>query len=169
MNDNILTYSIAKEILEGSIDNRNFRFHAWSGGARGQKGNSADHDAASYDVFRKTQHSKAIHGGPLPPGIYICQHVAHHPHFGECIRLDQTPTAIFRIDKNVNIQFYDRDGFYVHGRGPHGSDGCIVPENEDDRKRLNHAVKHCSGTVILKVQDPGMPLPARITTRNQYA
>jgi hypothetical protein len=23
-----------------------------------------------------------------------------------------------------------RDGFYIHGAGPHGSDGCIVPTDK---------------------------------------
>jgi hypothetical protein len=165
----MLIYSIAREFLQGSIGSERFFMRAWAGGARGQTGTSAEHSADSYDVFRQTRHNKGRHGGPLPPGLYICRYVAHHPHFGECIFLEQTPTALFQVDMNANVRFYDRDGFYIHGRGPHGSDGCIVPENNVVRMRLNKAVKNASGAVLLKVTDVGMPLPAARFIRTSYA
>ncbi|MBV9289969.1 MAG: hypothetical protein JO288_19515 [Hyphomicrobiales bacterium] len=155
-----LTYSIAREFLEGAIGKENFSLRAWAGGGRGRTGIGAQRDSGSYDVFRQTKHSKGIHGGPLPPGLYICRYVAHHHHFGECIFLEQTPTALFQIDMKANVRFYDRDGFYIHGRGPHGSDGCIVPESNPERIRLNKAVKDATSAVLLKVTDVGMALPA---------
>jgi hypothetical protein len=164
-----LSYSIARELLEGSIGTEKFALRAWAGGARGQTGSGAEHSYSSYDVFRQTRHSKGIHGRPLPPGLYICRYINQHPHFAECIFLEQTPTALFQIDMNANVRFYDRSGFYIHGRGPHGSDGCIVPENNAERLRLNKAVKNASGGVLLKVTDVGMPLPAARFTRNSYA
>ncbi len=169
MSANILTYSIASEWLRGSVGTESFRLHAWSGGARGRTGSGAEHSLASFSVFRRTDHSKGIHGGPLPPGLYLCHYVAHHPHLGECIALEPTLTAMFQVDPRANVKFYKRDGFYIHGRVPHGSDGCIVPENNGERKRLNLAVKNSSSAVVLKVTDPGMLLPAAIETGTRIA
>jgi hypothetical protein len=160
--ENVLNYSIATERLEGTVAQQYFSIRAWSGGGRGQVGNAAEHNWDSYNVFRKEKDSggKHRHGGPIPPGIYMCQYVAHHPKFGECIFLEQTITALFQVDAKAGIHLYNRDGFFIHGRGPHGSDGCIVPENDAQRRRLNKAVKDALGAVMLKVGDQGMPLPA---------
>jgi|SRR5579862_913169 len=163
----MLTYSIAREWLEGQIGTTHFSFHAWSGGGRGQKGSHAEHTSQSYDVFRKER--VGVRGGPLPPGLYICRYVAHHPTFHECIFLEQTLTALLEVDASAHIRFYDRGGFYIHGRGPKGSDGCIVPGSEGDRHRLNQAVKHSTSAVLLKVTDLGMPLPASRETGVQFA
>ena len=164
MKDNILTYSIAREWLQGLVSGQSFSFHAWSGGGRGQTKKNADYSAESYDVFRKTQHekNKNIHGGPLPPGMYLCQYVAHHPHFGECIFLQITISSQLSFDARGTISFYNRDGFYIHGRGPHGSDGCIIPDINSDRLRLNKAIKDAASTVILNVIEQGMPFPASV-------
>lgn len=160
MSANTLTYSIAMETLSGMIGTAAFHLHAWSGGRRGAKGPGAQTTPASYDVFRKEEHSKGIHGGPIPPGIYVCRYIAHHSKFHECIFLEQTLTSLFQVDASAKVRLYDRDAFYIHGRGPHGSDGCIVPENEAVRLQLNKSVKTCDGTVMLRVVDPGFPLPA---------
>jgi len=165
---NKVIYSIAHEQLQGTVGKESFLMRAWAGGGRGQTGNAADHSAASYDVFRKTQHNKGIHGGPLPPGLYLCTHIAKHAHFGECIFL-QAITPFMKIDMNAQIRFCDREGFFIHGRGPHGSDGCIVPELDNERLRLNKAIKNAVGIVLLEVIHPGMPLPAAINTRSRLA
>ncbi len=55
---------------------------------------------------------------------------------------------------------HGRDGFFIHGRGTHGSDGCIVPMNPSERKKLNHAVRDHTGPVGLKVVHVGYVLPA---------
>ena len=162
MSTNILTYSIATETLSGTVGTERFFFKAWSGGRRGTTGSEAQSAPASYDVFRKEKHGAGVHGGPLPPGIYLCRYVAHHPKFHECIFLEQTLTSLFEVDAKANIRFYNRDGFYIHGRGPHGSDGCIVPENESVRHVFNKAVKNAAGTVMLQVVDRGYPLPASV-------
>lgn len=73
-------------------------------------------------------------------------------------------TSLFQIDAQAHVRFYNRDGMYIHRRGPIGSQGCIVVENEADRIRLNQAIKNWSGTVMLKVTDVGMPLPAERET-----
>jgi hypothetical protein len=166
---NILSYSIARERIEGSIGAQTFSLVAWSGGRRGAKGDGAEYDPASYNVFQKENHSKGIHGGPIPPGIYLCHYVAHHHKFGECVFLEQTITALFQVDSQAHLRLYDRDGFYIHGRGPHGSDGCIVPESNAERHRLNKAVKGASGTVMLQVNEQGYPLPAAVESQTRYA
>jgi len=166
MASNIITYSIAREWLEGLIGKQTFSMRAFSGGGRGRKGSGAMHDWDSYDVFRKEKNvpsGKHTHGGPLPPGIYICRYVANHPKFHECVFLEQTITSIFDLDAQANIRFYHRDAFYIHGRGEHGSDGCIVPEDNKLRLRLNAAIRDAEkddSSVLLKVVDRGMPLPA---------
>ena len=43
-----------------------------------------------------------------------------HPHLGRA--------AFLEPDKRTPMM--GRDGFFIHGRGPHGSDGCIVPSAE---------------------------------------
>src|SRR5208337_5353765 len=134
---NMLTYSIARERFQGTVENQTFGMRAWAGGSRGKTGSGAEHTLSSYDVFRQTQHDKGIHGGPLPTGLYVCRYVPHHPHFHECIFLEQTITTIMQVEANARIRFYDRSGFYIHGRGQHGSDGCIVPELNIERYRLN--------------------------------
>lgn len=170
MSTNSLTYSIATEWLRGSIGHDDFSMHVLSGGGRGRKGGGAEHDWASYNVFRKEKTTSAghTHGGPLPPGIYVCRYTGHHPKFHECIYLEQTITSILKVDANARVKFYDRDAFYIHGRGPHGSDGCIVPEDETERGRLNKAIKNAAYTVLLIVKEEGLPLPAsrETLTRN---
>lgn len=157
----MLTYSIARERLEGEVGGQKFSMRAFSGGGRGRVGGGAEHTPESYDVFRKEKEGggKHLHGGPTPPGFYVCHYIAHHPTFGECIFLEQTITSLLGVTSGGQLRFYDRDGFFIHGRGKHGSDGCIVPENNADRVRLNKAVKK-AGTVALLVGEQGMPLPA---------
>jgi hypothetical protein len=167
MSSNILNYSIAGERLQGSVGNENFSMHAWSGGRRGTKTPGADeHSYASYNVFRKEQ--AGVNGGPLPPGLYLCYYATDGPG-GQTIRLEPTITAMFQIDAQANVRTYDRSGMYIHGRGPIGSQGCIVVENEADRLRLNKAIKNCPGTVMLRVSDTGMPLPSDRETGTQTA
>ena len=166
MDRNFLSYSIATEWLQGVIGHDQFSMRAFAGGGRGRKGVDAERDWTSYDVFRKEREDPKhhVHGGPLPPGMYVCRYVSHHPKFHECIYLEQTITSIMAVDSNASVRFYGRGGFYIHGRGRHGSDGCIVPEDDLKRRHLNKAVKNASGTVLLEVKDVGMPLPASRNT-----
>jgi hypothetical protein len=64
------------------------------------------------------------------------------------------------VDFDAKIRLYNRARFYIHGRGAHGSDGCIVPESGVQRRHLNKAIKNAAGTVLLEAVDQGMPLPA---------
>jgi hypothetical protein len=51
---------------------------------------------------------------------------------------------------------------YIHGAGPKGSDGCIVPANNAERLRLNQVVKNFEGKVILVVKQVSYMLPAEL-------
>ena len=42
----------------------------------------------------------------------------------------------------------NRAGFAIHGRGQHGSDGCIVPFNPVDFQRLMDALEADGGGVL---------------------
>ena len=55
----------------------------------------------------------------------------------------QTLTSLLyqAVTSSVGISVTKRDGFLIHGQGPKGSDGCIVPASKDDIKRLLSAMK----------------------------
>ncbi|WP_139861967.1 DUF2778 domain-containing protein [Bradyrhizobium ivorense] len=159
----MLTYSIAREFLSVAIDSTTFSVRAYSGGGRGRTGGGAEHSFSSYDAFRKERDIKAghTHGGPIPPGFYVCHYVPLHPPFhGPVIQLEQTITSLLNVDAPSTPRLYGRDKFWIHGSGKHGSDGCIVIEDKYLRDRLNNAVKNAKNAVLLKVVEPGFPLPA---------
>jgi hypothetical protein len=121
-----LTYSIFEGTLTGILSGTLIHMEALSGGAGGSTRHSAT-DAANnpYDEGLKTSgaagSSLHIHGGPIPPGRYTIDKPAHHGHLGLAARLN---SGLHRP--------FGRDGFFIHGRGPHGSDGCIVPLHPAD-------------------------------------
>jgi hypothetical protein len=167
----MLRYSIAREWLQGTVGGQHFAMRAYSGGGRGRRGAGAERGLKSFDIHRKEVDTKIghVHGGPLFPGMYMCHYVANHQKFHECIRLLQTLTSLFPTNAFGALDSGPlRDRFYIHARGTHGSDGCIVPEYEADRIRLNKAVK-AAGQVSLLVEEPGMQLPAAQRTGGSIA
>jgi len=175
-----LVYDAAQEILSGSIGKQHrFCMKAYSGGSRGHKAGVRPALAAKY--LHGTASSLSSHfgntpeitdargnyiqrGGILPAGHYECRFLAHHPPFGECIRLLRMADA-----KAIYSQFSPHpiphgrgNNFYIHGHGPKGSDGCIVPELETERRRLNLAIKQFSGRVVLLVKNVSYLLPAEL-------
>src|SRR5438876_1205541 len=62
---------------------------------------------------------------------------AHHPHLGLSAKLT-----------HIRWKPVGRDGFYIHGRGPHGSDGCIVPVNSVDFNNLMSALIQSNGGLL---------------------
>ena len=116
-----LTYYIREGLLVGVSGRRMFHISALSGGGGGSTQNpGTDTINNPYMEGLKTSgganSSFHVHGGPLPPGKYIVHTPAQHPHLGLSAELE-----------HPNFKPMGRDGFYIHGRGPHGSDGCIVP------------------------------------------
>jgi hypothetical protein len=175
-----LEYNAAGETLRGVIGTAPpFHMVAYSGGSRGHKANVSQQTAKAYLHAQantlttrlsttKTREDHDGHytqrGGTLPPGHYRCHYVQHHSSFGECIRLFRMSDAlaIHSPFASMPIPHGRDDDFYIHGSGPKGSDGCIVPANNAERMRLNKAVRDFPGTVILHVTHASYMLPAEV-------
>lgn len=161
----MLTYDIAQENLRGEVGGTTINLRAVSGGGRGStvnpSGTPGQVGVASWDTKRKAKGKSR--GGPLPPGMYIVQKPAKHPHLGRSAFLVQTLTAILHVDPvSAALSVTDRSGFFIHGRGKLGSDGCIVPIQGFDRL-MTLLDKHAP--VLLDVVNPGVltdRLPPRI-------
>jgi hypothetical protein len=69
--------------------------------------------------------------GLVPPGFCIIVNLQTYAWLGggKGVYLEQTISSLLHADptKAIGISVTGRDGFYIHGRGPKGSDGCIVP------------------------------------------
>ncbi len=112
-----LSFNIAEMRLTGNIDGTSFNAIAYSGGRGGSKTKGAVNPITVNNPFLtslKENAKKSVAGGPLPMGEYTLQ-----PH-------ESRPNWIRLVPKN-NISMHNRDGFAIHGRGPEGSQGCIVP------------------------------------------
>ena len=124
-----LTYYIVEGVLAGSVGDQAIHICAWSGGGGGSTKNRASYTANNpYMEALKTvgDGKQHVHGGPLPPGKYIIGKPVHSSHLGLCASLTHT-----KLKTPMG-----RSGFYIHGRGPHGSDGCVVPTDKIEFKRL---------------------------------
>lgn len=126
-----LTYNIAEMRLTGNIDGNPIDARAYSGGRGGSKTTGAVNPIVINNPFLtslKENSKKNIVGGPLPMGVYTLKlHEARQ----NWIRL---------IPQNV-ISMHNRDGFAIHGRGPEGSQGCIVPQDFAIVQKLYKLVK----------------------------
>jgi hypothetical protein len=117
-----LTYYIFDGILVGFAGGGHIFMIAGSGGGSGSTSHTGSDTANNvYATGVKTtggSKSKSHkHGGPLPLGKYKIHPSAKNPHLGRSCYLEPDP----------HNQMFGRSGFYIHGTGPHGSDGCIVP------------------------------------------
>lgn len=126
-----IVYHIATETLmlpDGTV------WRCVSGGGRGReterrspagrvRGRVVHADGGSRDWTIKA--SEPVRGGPLPPGRYRLCPPARHPRLGLACFLDPDPANAMR----------GRDDFWIHGPGPRGSDGCIVPVPDGRRCR----------------------------------
>jgi hypothetical protein len=117
-----LTYYIFEGVLTGTANGRMFHIQALSGGGGGstQHPGNADTNNPYSQGVKTTEGKQHRHGGPLPTGRYRMATPSRHPHLGLSSRLDP-------YDAEQQQHMVGRDGFFIHGRGPHGSDGCIVP------------------------------------------
>ena len=182
-----LEYNAAAELLIGKIGAAAFREVAYSGGSRGHKtaspakaarylhkssfNSSLGRLATTPEIYNKKTDTYQQRGGTIPPGHYRCVYVENHPTFKECIYLDPTADA-HAIHTPLARQpiAHHRGGFYIHGHGPKGSDGCLVLANEVRRKALNQAVRdltrdshgNVTGSVTLKVTHVSYMLPAEL-------
>jgi len=173
-----LTYNAAAELLSGSIGKAHFHEVAFSGGGRGHKSNVKHAAAARYlhgnplnDMYGRLATTREVYqekgdqydqrGGTIPPGHYLCVYTPNHKTFRECVFLSpqadafaiRSPFSMFPIP-------HHRSGFFIHGHGPKGSDGCIVLANESRRTLLNHTIRDFPGSVVLEVKHVSYMLPA---------
>lgn len=137
-----LTYYIREGVLVGVIGPRMFHMTALSGGAGGStKTSGTDAVNNPYMEGLKTSGTAGspfhVHGGPLPPGKYVVRTPSHHSHLGLCARLE-----------HPRFRPMGRDGFYIHARGPHGSDGCIVPLDRTQFDSLMKALSESHGGTL---------------------
>lgn len=112
-----LTYNIASGTLTGEILGEHVSAQAGSGGRAGTKTAGARNWWLANNPLAthvKLSHDKTRPGGPLPMGRYD---VRVHPTKAHWLRLEPHDVAAMQ----------GRDGMAIHGRGPRGSDGCIVP------------------------------------------
>jgi hypothetical protein len=83
-------------------------------------------------------------GGPIPLGRFKISSPVHHRHLGLAAALTpETPMP------------NHRGGFYIHGRGPLGSDGCIVPMAAYDFHRIMQglAASHGGKLIVVETMD----------------
>jgi len=156
----VLIYDIQSELLHGEVGGQNFRMHAVSGGGRGSKIQpEGDGLLRRWSFGTKENEKSSIRGGILPPGPYVCRYRANHPIFHECIFLEQTVASLLVADPSspTGVRLHNREGFYIHARGPKGSDGCIVVFDEAGRLRLNRAIRINVGATLLRVVHPFLP------------
>jgi len=115
-----LSYYIFEGVLIGTAGGKPFHLFALSGGGGGstrQPPSSSTNNPYMTGLKTAGRGAKHSHGGPLPVGWYSIRKPAKHPHLGRAARLVPGSAG----------QMLGRDGFFIHARGPHGSDGCIVP------------------------------------------
>lgn len=156
----MLIYDIQSELLHGEVGSQTFRVHAVSGGGRGSKVRpEGDQLLRSWSYGTKEDENRGVRGGIIPPGPYICRYSASHPKFHECIFLEQTVASLLVSDPSsaTGVRLHSRDGFYIHARGPKGSDGCIVVFDEAERLRLNRAIRNANSATLLRVVNPFLP------------
>lgn len=117
-----LTYYIFEGLLVGYVGSAFFHLSAGSGGGSGSRVARTTLVANNpYATGVKTAggaHAKGHeHGGPLPLGTYTIHPSTKHAKLGRAAYLEPTGKQAM----------HGRGGFYIHGQGRHGSDGCIVP------------------------------------------
>ena len=129
-----LTYMIWEGILSGRSGGQRFFVSALSGVAGGSTKLHPSRDSNNpYSTGLKA--GGTIRGGPIPNGRYRISPPRKSAHLGMCARLTpQRPAAMM-----------GRGGFYIHGRGPKGSDGCIVPLDKHAFNRLMRALDKDGG------------------------
>ncbi len=115
MTETDLTYNIVEHLLEGIVDGQSIHAQAVSGGRAGTKTAGVENVMlANNPYLTRVKKQGANPGGPTVMGKYRL--VAH----------ESKPNWIRLVPFTENTMF-GRDGFAIHGRGPRGSDGCIVP------------------------------------------
>jgi hypothetical protein len=90
-----------------------------------------------------------VQGGPVPPGKYAIDTPSQHPHLGLSARL-----------VSATLKPMGRDGFFIHGQGPHGSNGCIVPLDGAKFGELMRALTDTHGGTLFVRENMSNTTPA---------
>lgn len=113
--DTDLCYNIVEHLLEGRVDGQNIFARAVSGGRAGSKTPGVENlMLANNPYLTHVKEGKSTPGGSTVMGKY---HLVAHERRANWLRL--VPFA--------ETDTFGRSGFAIHGRGPVGSQGCIVP------------------------------------------
>ena len=156
----MLRYSIADEMLYGTVNGVSISTKAFSGGGRGSNAGAERSDLQHWSTSKKApaDYDLQNRGGPLPQGFYIARYIGTYKKFGECARLEQTLTSLLQADVTApsGLKVTDRDGFLIHGAGPKGSDGCIVPATRIELEKVLSAIRNSPESVLLQVHSEGM-------------
>ena len=173
-----LIYDAAAEILRLEIGEDGPReIKAYSGGSRGHKlavtalqarsylhhqATSLTSHLATTSERRSSQGAYTQRGGTLPPGHYTCLYTPHHPTLKECIKLigSADTKEIESPFASIPIPVAYRSGFYIHGSGPKGSDGCIVVMTKAELRYICDTILDFPAQALLLVKNVGYQLPA---------
>jgi hypothetical protein len=156
-----LTFYIWEGLLVGLLAGNPFEMSALSGGGGGStKSAPADTVNNPYNTGLETRGRPGdpnhVHGGPIPPGRYKIRTPAVDKHVGLSARLDPENKP----------KKHARGGFLIHNRGPHGSDGCIVPAERNDSVRKSQFNKLITG---LSVSRGGSLIVAESMSGDRFA
>src|ERR1051325_6099328 len=128
-----LEYYIMERVLLGNVGGHRIRIFALSGGGGGRLTNLIPTDIVNNPYFEwretkgKENSPKHVHGGPLPVGWYTVSPTSaskksETAQMGRCAKLTPRKGTLMMT----------RQGMFIHQRGKHGSDGCIVPVLDRD-------------------------------------
>jgi hypothetical protein len=119
-----ICYNIATGRLDGQIDGHFVSMTAVSGGRSGSKTpGTLNYWLANNPFATRVKLTSRVPGGPLPLGIYA-------------VRTHESTQNWLRLIPADSAMMFGRDGMAIHGRGPRGSDGCIVPMDFSNLVRL---------------------------------
>ena len=128
-----LVYNVLEEQLIGEIDKVSISSFAVSGGRAGSKTAGAVNPLLANNPYatrikKKGDTKDAPPGGPVVLGKYT-------------FRTHETKADMIRLIPDPGNDMHGRSGFLIHGRGPRGSDGCIVPTDFHVVKLLHKLVQ----------------------------
>lgn len=148
--ENIIRYSVVRQILTGKIAGIEIGPY-WAPSGAGQKG--VQRESVKLVDWNPAKGATGLEegrrGGAIMPGWWMI--------LPEILKKGQTPSGLswgkaptdyslriipYKLDDNYSHS--ERNSFYIHGTGGHGSDGCILL-SPADRKYLVGMVSNCGG------------------------
>jgi len=134
-----LKYNIVEVRLYGKVEDLNIDTFAVSGGRAGSKKKGASNWLLENNwTMTFVKKTKTNSGGPLPLGKYYLKKHESRENWIRLVPLKATDMG-------------NRAGMAIHGRGPRGSDGCIVPYDFQVIKNLLKVLEKIKYKPILDV------------------